>query len=138
MCRHWNTSARLCRSWASSGSKTPHVQNLTVGGVANAIDLDSQSALGMDRLETIRTLLAEVDQFVQQVYLVDVCAVAAMYPEWFKIGSGVRNYLAVPDLPLDSRGSAYDLPGGYIMNGNVGGAHAFKTAADPESSRSSY
>ena len=42
-------------------------------------------------------------------------------PEWFKIGSGVRNYLAVPDLPLDSRGSAYDLPGGYIMNGNLGG-----------------
>ena len=30
------------------GSKTPHIQNLTVGGVANAIDLDSQSALGMD------------------------------------------------------------------------------------------
>ena len=114
------------------GSKTPHVQTLTVGGVTNAIDLDSQSALGMDRLEAIRTLLAEVNQFVQQVYLVDVCAVAAMYPEWFKIGSGVRNYLAVPDLPLDSRGSAHDLPGGYIMNGNVSGAHPFKTAADPE------
>jgi hydrogenase large subunit len=30
------------------GSKTPHIQNLTVGGVANAIDLDSQSALGME------------------------------------------------------------------------------------------
>ena len=28
------------------GSKTPHVQTLTVGGVTNAIDLDSQSALG--------------------------------------------------------------------------------------------
>ncbi len=31
------------------GSKTPHIQNLTVGGVANAIDLDSASALNMDR-----------------------------------------------------------------------------------------
>ncbi len=81
-----------------------------MGGVANAIDLDSPSALGMAQLETIRTLLEEVVQFVQQVYFVDVCAVAAMYPEWFKIGSGVRNYLAVPDLPLDSRGTSYDLP----------------------------
>ena len=108
------------------GSKTPHIQNLTVGGVANAIDLDSQSALGMDQLEMIRTLLAEVVQFVQQVYFVDVCAVAAMYPEWFKIGSGVQNYLAVPDLPLDSRGSAYDLPGGYIRDGNLGGSEGIQ------------
>ena len=57
----------------------------------------------------IRVLLEEVVKFINQVYFVDVCAVAAMYPEWFKIGSGVRNYLAVPDLPLDSAGSSYDL-----------------------------
>jgi hydrogenase large subunit len=114
------------------GAKTPHVQTLTVGGVTNAIDLDSQAALGMDRLEMIRTLLAEVVQFVQQVYFVDVCAVAAMYPDWFKIGAGVRNYLAVPDLPLDSKGTAYDLPGGYIMNGNISGMRPFKTPADSE------
>ncbi len=96
------------------GSKTPHIQNLTVGGVANAIDLDSPSALGMAGLENIRVLLDEVVRFINEVYFVDVCAVAAMYPDWFKIGSGVRNYLAVPDLPLDSAGTPYDLPGGYI------------------------
>jgi hydrogenase large subunit len=114
------------------GSKTPHIQNLTVGGVANAIDLDSASALNMDRLEMIRVLLTDVVRFINEVYLVDVCAVAAMYPEWFKIGKGVTNYLAVPDLPLDSAGSAYDLPGGIIMNGNIAGVHPFKTAADKE------
>jgi hydrogenase large subunit len=72
-------------------------------------------------LEHDPRLLDEVVQFIHQVYFVDVCAVAAMYPEWFKIGSGVRNYLAVPDLPLDSAGSSYDLPGGYIMEGNIAG-----------------
>ena len=113
------------------GSKTPHIQNLTVGGVANAIDLDSPAALGMDKLELIRELLSQVVRFVQQVYFVDVCAVASMYPEWFKIGSGVRNYLAVPDLPLDSRGSAYDLPGGYIHNGDIANVKKFQTASDP-------
>jgi len=114
------------------GSKTPHIQNLNVGGVANAIDLDSASALNMDRLETIRLLLEEVVAFVNQVYVVDVCAIAAMYPDWFKIGSGVKNYMAVPDLPLDSAGTAYDLPGGLIMNGNIAGVHPFKTASDKE------
>src|SRR5271167_2850373 len=112
------------------GGKTPHIQNLTVGGVANAIDLDSTSALDMDKLEMIRVLLDEVVQFVNQVYFVDVCAVAAMYPEWFKIGKGVNNYLAVPDLPLDA--GNYELPGGYILNGNIAGVHAFKTAADKD------
>jgi len=112
------------------GSKTPHVQNLTVGGVANAIDLDGQGALGADSLAAISTLLNEVVEFVQQVYVVDVCAVAAMYPEWFKIGSGVKNYLAVPDLPLDSRGSSYDLPGGYIMHGDIAATKPFQSASD--------
>ena len=112
------------------GSKTPHIQNLQVGGVSNAIDLNSQSALTMDKLEQIRLLLAEVSQFINQVYLIDVCAVAAMYPEWFKIGSGVTNYLAVPDLPLDSEAKAYDLPGGVIMQANIAGVQPFKTASD--------
>jgi hydrogenase large subunit len=112
------------------GSKTPHIQNLTVGGVSNAIDLDSASALNMNRLEQVRGLLEDVVRFINEVYFVDVCAVAAMYADWFKIGSGVKNYLAVPDLPLDSAGSAYDLPGGYILNGDIAGTHPFKTASD--------
>jgi len=115
---------------AMLGSKTPHIQNLQVGGVSNAIDLNSQSALSMDKLEQIRLLLSEVAQFINQVYFVDVCAVAAMYPEWFKIGSGVTNYLAVPDLPLDSEAKAYDLPGGVIMQANIAGVQPFKTASD--------
>jgi len=114
------------------GGKTPHIQNLTVGGVANAIDLDSTSALDMDKLEMIRELLGQVVRFVNEVYFVDVCAVAGMYPEWFKIGKGVNNYLAVPDLPLDSASTSYDLPGGYIMNGNIAGVHSFETAADKD------
>ncbi len=114
------------------GGKTPHIQNLTVGGVSNAIDLDSANALNMEKLEMVRELLNQVVQFINQVYVIDVCALAAMYPEWFKIGSGVRNYMAVPDLPLDTKSIAYDLPGGVIMNGNIAGVHAFKTAADKD------
>ena len=112
------------------GGKTPHIQNLTVGGVQNAINLDGQGALNMDRLVQIKSLLDEVVRFIHEVYFVDVCAVAAMYPEWFSIGAGVQNYLAVPDLPLDSNGSAYDLPGGYIMGADLASAKPFKTASD--------
>ncbi|HEX8816164.1 MAG TPA: nickel-dependent hydrogenase large subunit [Terriglobales bacterium] len=114
------------------GSKTPHIQTLTVGGISLAIDPDSPAALGMDRLAAIKQLLDETVAFVNQVYVPDVCAVAALYPEWFKIGSGVKNYLAVPDLPLDSKGTSFDLPGGYIHEGDLANVRGFKSAADPE------
>lgn len=112
------------------GGKTPHIQNLTVGGVANAINLDSQAALGMERLESIKVLMDEVATFVRQVYFPDACAIAAFYPDWFHIGGGVRNYLSVPDLPLDAAATQFDLPGGYILDGNLASVRAFKTAAD--------
>jgi hydrogenase large subunit len=53
------------------------------------------------------------------VYLPDVCAIGAMYPDWFSYGRGVDNYLAAPDLPLDTKGTQFDLPGGTIMGGNL-------------------
>jgi hydrogenase large subunit len=112
------------------GGKTPHIQNLTVGGVANAINLDSQAVLGMERLEAMRVLMAEVAKFVQEVYLIDACAVAALYSDWFAHGKGVNNYLAVPDLPLDAKATRFDLPGGYIPNGNLGAVRKFESAAD--------
>ena len=119
ICRRSSISARPTRLSACLGAKTPHIQNLTVGGVANAINLDSQAALNMDRLEAIKVLMDEVTPFVQQVYFVDACAIAAMYADWFNYGSGVKNYLAVPDLPLDAKGTMFDLPGGYILDGNI-------------------
>lgn len=102
------------------GSKTPHIQNLAVGGVANAINLDNQSTLNMERLYYIKSLIDEVGDFVKNVYLVDVCAVGAFYKEWTAYGSGVTNYLSVPDMPMDTKGTVFSLPGGYIENGDLG------------------
>ena len=101
------------------GSKTPHIQNLAVGGVTNAINIDSQSALGMERLFYIKTLMDELGDFINNVYLVDVAAIGAMYADWTKYGAGVSHYLSVPDLPLDTKGTKFELPGGYIENGDL-------------------
>jgi hydrogenase large subunit len=101
------------------GSKTPHIQNLAVGGVSNAINLDSPSTLNMERLYYIKTLIDEVGSFVKNAYLVDVAAVGAYYAEWTKYGAGVTNYLSVPDLPMDTKGTVFTMPGGYIENGDI-------------------
>jgi len=101
------------------GGKTPNIQNLAVGGVANAINLDSPAALNMEKLYQVKTILDEVVTFIQQVYLPDVAAIAASYPDWLKYGAGVTNYLCVPDLPTDSKMTQFDLPGGVIWNGDL-------------------
>jgi hydrogenase large subunit len=102
---------------ATLGSKTPNIQNLAVGGVANAINLDNPATLNMEKLYRMKGLLEEVQAFVTQVYLPDVAAVAGFYPDWFKYGAGVTNYLAVPDMPTDVKMTRFDLPGGIIMAG---------------------
>jgi len=112
------------------GGKTPNIQNLAVGGVANAINLDSPSALNMEKLYQVKVLLDEVAAFVQQVYVPDVAAIGAMYADWLKYGAGVTNYLAVPDLPLDAKATQFDLPGGVIMNGDLAGTKAITSFQD--------
>jgi len=101
------------------GSKTPHVANLVVGGVSSPINMDHSSTLNMERLYYIKTLIDEVGSFVKNVYLVDVCAVGALYADWTKYGAGVTNYLSVPDMPMDTKGTVFHLPGGYIDNGDL-------------------
>jgi hydrogenase large subunit len=101
------------------GSKTPHIQNVAVGGVSNPIALGSQSVLSLERLLAIEEAIGELEQFVNQVYLVDVAAIAAFYPEWTTLGKGVTNYLAAPDFPLDEKGTSFVTRGGYIANADL-------------------
>jgi hydrogenase large subunit len=99
---------------AMLGGKTPHIQNVAVGGVANAINLESEAALNVDRLFQMKSLLEKIVSFIQNVYVPDVCAIAGFYPDWFSYGAGVTNYLSVPDLPLDGKSTQFELPGGFI------------------------
>ncbi len=101
------------------GGKTPHIQNLAVGGIANSINLDSQSVLNMERLMMIKGWIDKLDHFVKSVYMTDVPAIGAFYLDWTGYGAGVTNYLSVPDCPQNSRGTVFDLPGGYIDGGDL-------------------
>ena len=113
------------------GGKTPNIQNLAVGGVANAINLDDPATLNMEKLAHVKELIAEVQEFIEQVYFIDVAAVGALYADWLGIGRGVDNYLAVPDLPLDGKGEKFALPGGTIFDGKLETAKAITSFKDP-------
>ena len=112
------------------GSKTPHIQNIAVGGVSNAISTDSYSTLGVERLLAIKGWIDELADFVKNVYLIDVAAVGAFYADWTKYGAGVTNYLCVPDIPMDTKGTQFALPGGYIAGRDLAAFKPIKTFND--------
>ena len=101
------------------GGKSPHVQNLTVGGVTNSINLDSQAVMNMERLMYIKTLIGKMEDFVKNAYMVDVSIIGAFYLDWAGYGKGVTDYLSVPEMPLDTKGEKFALSGGYISGGDL-------------------
>ena len=111
--------------------KNPHIQNLSVGGVTSAINPDNEATLNMERLYRVKQLVQEVKSFVDKVYMVDVAAVGALYADWLPYGPGVTNYLASPDMPLNTAGTEFDLPGGTIMGGDLGSVKQFTSLSDP-------
>jgi hydrogenase large subunit len=113
------------------GSKTPHIQNMAVGGVSNPIAVDSQSVLSIERLLAVKQHIDALRDFVHQVYMVDVAAIASFYPEWTKFGGGVLNYLSAPEFPLDTKGTSFVTPGGYIKAGDLKSFHPIKMFGDP-------
>lgn len=95
--------------------KSPHIQNLSVGGVTTNLNPENQTAVTVERLYYIKQLLQEVQGFVEMVYKPDVIAVGALYANWIPYGDGVQNYLAAPDLFTNAAGTEADLPGGTIF-----------------------
>ena len=101
------------------GSKSPHIQNLAVGGVSNPISTSSEGVLTVERLMQVKEFIDKLASFIHNCYFADVAAVAAFYPEWSSIGVGVKNYLSSPDLPTDTLGTQFMYPGGYVKNGDL-------------------
>jgi hydrogenase large subunit len=129
---------------AMLGGKTPHIQNLTVGGVANAISLDGEGAFGMEQLEAMQSLIGEVGGFIREVYFPDACLIAGSYPAWFDQGHGADRLLALPELPRDAAGREFDLPGGTLHRSSVNRAvvphsrNAFLKSVSEDTVRSYY
>ncbi|MCR4417339.1 MAG: nickel-dependent hydrogenase large subunit [Ignavibacteria bacterium] len=106
------------------GGKNPH-PNYLVGGVPCSINLDEANAINAERLAYVGKLLDDAQQFVEQVYLADVFAVAPFYLEWANYGGGLTNYLAYGDLPTAGYNevSKFKFPRGVVLDRNLNEVH---------------
>ncbi|MDV3243329.1 MAG: nickel-dependent hydrogenase large subunit [Methylocaldum sp.] len=111
------------------GGKNPH-PNWLVGGVPCAINVDDIGAVGginMERLNLVSSIIDQTIEFIEQVYLPDLQAIASFYKDWL-YGGGLSstNVLAYGDIPEKANDPSADnlrLPRGAIINGNLKEIH---------------
>jgi hydrogenase large subunit len=120
----------VIKAHAILGSKNPHLQTYLVGGMARPVDPNSEQALNADQIAYLLGLFKKAKDFVENVYLPDVLAVAPFYLEWAGVGEGLGNFLSYGDFPMtDSKSS--DEPGdlflqrGVILNRDLGNVMPF-------------
>ena len=106
------------------GGKNPH-PNYLVGGAPCSINPDDAMSLNAERLAMVGGLIDEALEFVEQVYIPDLLAIAGFYPEWFSIGGGLDNYLCYGDLPTNGYNdpSSYKFARGVILGRNLDEIH---------------
>lgn len=103
------------------GGKNPH-PNYLVGGVPCSINLDENNAINAERLAMVGELFDKARDFIDQVYIPDLMAIASFYKkDWGAIGGGLSNYMSYGDLPTNGYGDvdSFKFPRGIIMNRNL-------------------
>ena len=118
----------VIKAHAILGGKNPHLQTYLVGGMSCPVDPNSQAGLNADGIAFLKDLFRKAKEFVEQVYLPDVLAIASFYLDWARIGEGLGNFLSYGDFPLtdtrssDSPGNLF-LPRGVILNRDLSTVH---------------
>jgi hydrogenase large subunit len=106
------------------GGKNPH-PNFLVGGVPCPIDLNSDSAINAETLSQVQTIITQMREFVDQVYVPDTLAVASFYKDWGAQGEGVGNFMTYGDFPEQGINdpATFLFPRGAILNRDLSTIH---------------
>lgn len=112
------------------GGKDPH-PNWMVGGVPCAINIDGNMAAGaplnMATLNQISYIIDQTREFIKNVYIPDILAVAQFYKGWLYGGGlsglNVLSYGDIPDKANDYSAANLMMPHGAIINGNLQEVH---------------
>jgi hydrogenase large subunit len=108
------------------GGRNPH-PNWLVGGVPSPINLNSVGAVGavnMERLNMVGSIIDRTIDFIDQVYIPDLLAIASFYKDWAGIGGGLSSkyLMSYGDLPKSANDYSPGnlmFPRGAIVDGNL-------------------
>ncbi len=112
------------------GGKNPH-PNWLVGGVPSPINVNNVGAVGavnMTQLNMVGDIIDRTIDFIDNVYIPDLLAIASFYKDWAQWGGGLSSkyLLSYGDCPKSANDySAGNLmmPRGAIIEGNLNEVH---------------
>lgn len=93
------------------GGRLPHPPAFVPGGFT--------TSLRQERIDKFRQLLAEISDFISNIYLPDVDRISSAYSDYFHVGSGCRNLLAYGVFDLDELGRNKLLRRGIAQQGST-------------------
>ena len=70
-------------------------------------------------------LIAQAEEFINQVYIPDVLAIASFYKDWTKYGGGLSNYLSYGEYPTKGYGdpATFKIPRGVVLGRDLSTVH---------------
>ncbi len=122
------------------GGKNPH-PNFVVGGAPLGISVHAgagtgATAVNMVGLQQVKNIIAEMQTFVDQVYLPDTLAITSFYKDWFTPGhgEGTGNFMTYGDFPGKGIGGIGSLlvPRGAILARDLARVHEVDLNADDQ------
>jgi hydrogenase large subunit len=116
------------------GGRNPH-PNWLVGGMPCSFSLNETGAINMDWLNLVSSIIDRSIEFIDQVYIPDLKAIASFYKDWTYggglSGKNLLSYGEFPDVANDWSQENMLMPGGAILNGDLTTVHEVDPR-DPE------
>jgi hydrogenase large subunit len=114
----------ICKIHTVFGGKNPH-PNYLVGGVPCSINMNEVAAINSERLNLVKRLIDQADEFLNEVYIPDLLAVAGFYKDWAGYGGGLSNYLSYGEFPTKgyNQPDSFKYPRGVILNRDLSVVH---------------
>ncbi len=122
------------------GGKNPH-PNVLVGGAPAAISVHSGAGTGSTAvnavgLQKVASIIDQMRQFVDQVYVPDTLAIASFYKDWFKTGygEGNGNFMTYGDFPAagSQDPKTFLVPRGAILGRDLSHIHEIDLNAEDD------
>ncbi len=139
----------VAKMHAILGGKNPH-PNFLVGGAPSAISIHpghtgegkapryrggaGATALNQAGLEEMKTIIDQMEMFVNQVYVPDTLAIAGFYKDWGAQGEGTGNFLCYGDFPAEGTNDVSKLlvPRGVILDRDISTVHDLDLHAEDQ------
>jgi len=125
--------------WGHPAYKLPPEANLmAVAHYLEALawqrDVAKLHAINSARLAAVQDIIAQMRDFVDQVYVPDTLAIAGFYKDWGGQGEGTGNFLCYGDFPADGTNdvSKFLFPRGAILNRDLSTIHEIDLNADDQ------